>query len=396
MPASFNVDDFRANFPSLPRLTYLNSGSYGLLAHRVREALNGYMDRRVEVGADWGGWVGTLEDVRGRMAALLAVDADEIAITGSASAGLNALASAFDFRSGRNRIVVSNFEFPTSAQIWHAQEAGGAELVHVPEGEEARLPLEHFERVIDERTAIVAISQLCYRHGGRIPDDDIRAIARMAHAHGALVVLDSYQIVGTEIIHPRELDVDVCVGGMLKYLLGTAGIGFMYVRASLISQLEPRTSGWFAQADTDAMDIFASKLSGSARRFEAGTPPVPSCVATSAGLSLVLDTGLEQIAGQVRRITRQALDALAEADILFINPAEDKARGPLISIPSVDETQLVDVLARQNIITSCRDGKVRAGFHAYNDEGDVERFVSALARRRELLGTNADGARVRY
>lgn len=396
MPASFPVDDFRANFPSIPRLTYLNSGSYGLLANGVRDAMTGYMDGRIENGADWAGWVGELEDVRAKMARLLGTDANEIAITGSASSGLNALASAFDFRSGRNRIVVSNFEFPTSAQIWHAQERAGGEVVHVAEGSEGRIPLEHFEQAIDERTAIVAISQVCYRHGGRISDDDIRAIAKMAHQHGALLVLDSYQIVGTEIIRPRDLDVDVCIGGMLKYLLGTAGIGFMYVRGSLIPQLVPRATGWFAQADIDAMDIFASVPSETARRFEGGTPPVPSCIASSAGLSLILDTGLDAIAEQVRRVTRSALDALSEAGIPFSNPNEDARRGPLISIPSLDDVRMVENLAGKGIITSCRDGRIRAGFHAYNDEGDVARFVSALKAHRDMLGTPPGMAAARF
>jgi|TARA_R100000501_G_scaffold14680_4_gene26681 selenocysteine lyase/cysteine desulfurase len=385
MSDSFDIAAFRSNFASLPRLAYLNSGSYGLLAGSVRDAFDQYMATRVEVGADWGGWVGDLESVRAKLARLLAVDADEVAITGSASSGLNSFAGALDFSGKRNKVVVSNFEFPTSAQIWHAQERAGARIVHVNESEEAVIPLERFEAAIDGDTAIVAISQVCYRHGGRIPDDDIRAIADMAHRNGALLVLDSYQIVGTTPIRPRDLNVDLCVGGMLKYLLGTAGIGFMYVRSDLIGDLVPRASGWFTQADIEAMDIFAHRPSPTARRFEGGTPPVPSCVASVAGLSLIEDIGLEVIGEQVRNVTRYTLERLRDAGLPFSNPDADERRGPLISIPSVDDEALVTALAKENVITSCRDGRLRAGFHAYNDEADADRFVAALQVSRSLL-----------
>ena len=385
MNPDFDIAAFRAHFASLPRLTYLNSGSYGLLADSVRAAFDSYLDGRVARGADWGGWVGALEETRGHMAALMGVDTDEMAITGSASAGINALASAFDFTGPRNRVVVTNFDFPTSAQIWHAQERAGAEVIHVPEAEDGFIALEHLERAIDERTAIVVLSQLCYRHGGRIPDADIQAIAKLAHARGALVLLDSYQIAGTTPVLPRILDVDFCVGGMLKYLLGTAGIGYLYVRQSLIGTLVPRASGWFAQADIDAMDIFAHVPSPSARRFEAGTPPVPNCIAAAAGLKLIREIGLETIGAQVAGITRYTMDALAAAGIAYGNPDADTHRGPLISIPTTDENALVAALAARNIVTSSRDGRLRAGFHAYNHRDDADAFVAALVENRGLL-----------
>ncbi len=385
MPQSFDIAAFRARFPSLGHLVYLNSGSYGLLADSVDAAFQTYLDRRRAVGADWDGWVGELEAVRGAVAALLAVDADEIAITGSASAGLNAVASALRFDDGRDTILVSNADFPTGAQIWHAQEAAGARVVHVPERGPEPIPVEAFERLIDERTAIVALSQVCYRHGARLSDDDIRAIADIAHARGALVLLDTYQIVGTAVIHPRALGVDIAVGGMLKYLLGTSGIGFLYVAREWIERLQPRTSGWFAQDDIGAMDIFGNRPSASARRFEAGTPPVPSLAPARAGIEEIVRVGLEAIEAQVRHVTRHAMDRLDAAGIAFSNPRDDAHRGPLISIPSRDEAALVRALMERSIVTSSRDGHVRAGFHAYNHEGDAETFVAALSDLRDLL-----------
>jgi len=276
-----NFAALRRRFPVLEHKTYLNSGSYCALADTVRDAINAYMDDRLAVGANWDVWITKNESVRALMARVIGVTADEIAVTASASAGINALASAFDFSGPRDKVVVSDFEFPTNAQIWHAQERRGARVVHVPRAADGYIPLEHFEKLIDERTSLVAVTHVCFRNGARL---DIPGIVRLAHAKGARVLLDTYQAIGALAVDARSLDVDFMVGGMLKYLLGTAGIGFLYVRKPLIEELVPGNSGWFAQQDIAAMDITANRPSGSARRFEAGTPPVVNCYAAEAGL----------------------------------------------------------------------------------------------------------------
>src|SRR5215469_1518713 len=241
------MTDFKAlrrRFPVLERKTYLNSGSYCALADSVRDAINAYMEDRLLVGANWDIWVTKNEAVRAAMAKVVRAHPDEIAVTASASAGINALASACDFSGRRNKVVVSDFEFPTNAQIWHAQQKRGARVVHVPRAPDGYIPLENFERLIDERTLLVAVTHVCFRNGARL---DIPGIVRLARAKGARVLLDCYQAVGGLTVDVKKLDVDFAVGGMLKYLLGTAGIGFLYVRESLIPTLTPTHSGWFAQ-----------------------------------------------------------------------------------------------------------------------------------------------------
>ncbi len=124
---------------------------------------------------------------------------------------------------------------------------------------------------------------------------------KLAHAKGAKVMLDCYQAVGSMTVDVKQLDVDFAVGGMLKYLLGTAGLGFLYVRKELIPALTPTNSGWFAQANITAMDITANRPSPTARRFEAGTPAVVNCYAVEAGLKIILEVGtdVDRGAGQV-------------------------------------------------------------------------------------------------
>src|SRR5580700_1058053 len=251
-----NFDALRKEFPVLERKTYLNSGSYCALANEVRAAFESYMEDRLLVGANWDVWITKNESVRALVAQLLNASPEEIAVTASVSAGINALASALDFSGPRDKVVISDFEFPTNAQIWHAQEPRGARVVHVPRAADGYIPLENFAQLIDEETQLVAITHVCFRNGARL---DIPGIVRLARERGARVLLDCYQAVGGLTVDVKQLDVDFAVGGMLKYLLGTAGIGFLYVRGSLTPTLTPTHSGWFAQEDIFAMDITANR-----------------------------------------------------------------------------------------------------------------------------------------
>ena len=380
---TIDFDALRQRFPVLARKTYLNSGSYCALADTVRDAFNAYMDDRLAVGANWDVWITKNEAVRAAMAGVLRVTPDEIAVTASASAGINALASALDFNGPRRKVVISDFEFPTNAQIWHAQERRGAQVVHVPRAADGYIPLENFARLIDERTQLVAVTQVCFRNGARL---DIAGITRLAHERGARVMVDCYQAIGAMTVDARALGVDFAVGGMLKYLLGTAGIGFLYVRSELIRELVPGNSGWFAQQDIAAMDITANRPSQSARRFEAGTPAVVNCYAAEAGLKIILDIGTEAIEARVRALTRRCLEGLAAIGWPAVTPMDDARRGPMVAVPSRNAAGLFARLLEQDIVTSFRDDNVRATIHFYNSNQDIDRFVTVMAAHRGQFG----------
>jgi selenocysteine lyase/cysteine desulfurase len=373
----------RKEFPLLERKTYLNSGSYCALSKQVKAAFEAYMDDRLMVGANWDVWVTKNEAVRALVAQLLHAVADEIAVTASVSAGLNALASACDFSGPRNKVVVSDFEFPTNAQIWHAQEPRGARVVHVARAADGYIPLEMFERAIDERTQLVAITHVCFRNGAKL---DIPGIVRLARAKGARVLLDCYQSVGSVDIDVRALDVDFAVGGMLKYLLGTAGIGFLYVRGALVQSLLPTNSGWFAQADIGAMDITANRPAPSARRFEAGTPAVANCYAAEAGLKVLLDVGTPAIEKRIVALTRRCMQKMQEMDWPSVTPVEDARRGATVAIEARGSAELCAQLMKRNIVSSFRDDNVRASFHYYNNDDDVEAFTAAMKNLRGQHG----------
>jgi selenocysteine lyase/cysteine desulfurase len=323
--------------------------------------------------------VGQLDAVRARIAGLVNAEDGEIAVTTSVSAGLSALASGLRFDGGRDKVVLSDFEFPTIGQIWHAQERRGVRVEHVPAESDGTIPLERFERAIDEQTALVAVTHVCFRNGSRL---DVEAVARLAHERGALVLVDAYQTVGSLPIDVRELDCDFLVAGVLKYLLGSAGLAFLFCRRELVEGIEPTATGWFADQDIFEMDIRDYSPARTARRFEAGTPPVPPIYAAIAGIELMQEIGIAETAEHVRELNsllRQGLDELG-ARVVTPEPG-----GALVCAASSDVERLVGALADGGIVTSSRDDNLRISAHCYNTAQDVGLLLEALAENRSLL-----------
>ncbi len=371
----------RSRFPVLEKKTYLNSCAYGALATDVMAALQKYMNDRLEKGTDWNYWVARNESVRTAVADFLRANTDEVAVTASASAGINSVASALNFEQARNKVVISDFEFPTNAQIWYAQELRGARVVRVPE-EDGYIPVENFEAAIDEDTLIVAVTQVCFRNGARL---DIPAIVEIARRKGALVLVDGYQGLGTLDFDVQKVSPDFVVGGMVKYLLGTAGIGFLYVRQALIESLVPTVTGWFAQSDIFAMDTTRYDPAPDARRFEMGTPPVPNCYAAEAGLQILAEISLPTIEKRIVELTAAIISEAKAAGYTLAVPDDAERHGALITLRTHDENALVASLEDEGIVTSCRFGNLRISPHFYNNHDDIDTLFRALKRQKHLL-----------
>lgn len=374
-------EQLRFRFPVLQKKTYLNSCSYGALAIEVEASLQRYLDARNDRGADWEYWVERNEAVRSSVARLIGAKPDEVAVTASVSAGINSLASALSFDGPRNKVVITDFEFPTNAQIWYAQELRGARVVRIA-AENDKIPLEKFEEAIDEETLIVATAQIAFRHGAK---QDIPAIAEIAKRKGALMMVDTYQALGTMQFDVNKAGVDFAVGGMLKYLLGTAGIAFFYARQELIEALTPSVTGWFAQENIHAMDITRYSPATTARRFEAGTPPVPNTYMAEAGLAIMHEVGLEAIEHRIGEITAAIKGAAIEAGYHLASPLNPAHHGAMITLRSSDPNRLVANLAKDGIVVSCRDSNLRIAPHFYNNQADIDHLFRALHKQRDLL-----------
>jgi selenocysteine lyase/cysteine desulfurase len=371
----------RHRFPIFDQQVYINSCSQGALSDAVRGAYERYLEDWDEKGAPWEYWVERQEAARAAFAGLVNASPDEIAVTTSLSAGVSALASGLRY-ARRSKVVLTDWEFPTIGQIWHAQEARGARVAHVPAAPDGTIPLEHFRRVVDDDTLIVSITHVCYRNGAMI---DVPAVVELAHERGALVLLDAFQGVGSLPVDVRELGVDFLGAGVLKYLLGSAGLAFFYCRRDLVERVRPTQTGWFADENIFAMDHTDYSPAPTAARFQSGTPPVPAIYAGIAGIELMQEIGITETREHVLRLNAYLLDGLDELGATVVTPREPQRRGALICVKSTDASELVAVLAREGMVTSERDGNLRISAHCYNTREDVATVLASLQRHRDLL-----------
>ncbi len=362
----------RGRFPVFRDKVYVNSCSQGALSDAVRAAYEEYLDGWDENGAEWGHWVERSEAARAAFAGLLGAAPDDVAIQTSVSAAVSGLISALRFRDGRNRIVISENEFPTIGQIAHAQELRGAEIVHVEPDPEA------YAAAIDERTALVASTLVSYRTGAV---HDVESIYAIARAHGALMLVDGYQGIGAIPIEASRVG-DAVVGGTVKYLLASAGLAFMALRPGLVEELVPVQTGWFADENVFDMQIERYRPHRSARRFDAGTPPVPNIYAGVAGVGLIAEAGVPAIQAHVRGLVERFLAGLDELGAKVAAPP----RGPLVVRP-LDGCALRSWTCspQTEIVASERDSNLRVSLHLYNTDDDVDAVLAALARHRQLL-----------
>jgi selenocysteine lyase/cysteine desulfurase len=319
--------------------------------------------------------------MRASFARLLHAGPEQIAITTSVSQAIAAIVSALSFQE-RPRIVISDYEFPTVGQITHAQELRGAEVVHVRPASDGSIPPERFADVVDERTALVCCTTVSYRTGHR---HDIQSVAEIAHAQGAFCLADSYQAVGAIDLDPGKLGIDFMTSGTVKYLLASAGLGFAYISGTLSAELVPTQTGWFADEDIFKMDIDDYSPAPDARRFDAGTPPVPNIYAGIAGVSMIEEADPRLIEDHIASLSAQLVDGLGALRADVVTPHDPNARGPLVCIRSNDVEALVAALAHDAVIVSSREQNLRIALHLYNTAEDVDAVLESLVRHRHLL-----------
>ena len=372
------VLEIRSRFSIFRRKIYLNSCSQGALSDAVQAGLEDYIASWHEHGSPWELWVSRYEVARTAFARFINASPDEVAIVTSASAGINSVASALNFRE-RKKVVMGEFEFPTMGHVWLAQRVRGAEVQFV-KAEGNCIPAANYEEMVDRNTLIVPLTRVCFKNGFR---SEVSAITQIAHRAGALLMLDDYQDCGTRPVDVKAMDLDFFVTGTLKYLLGPPGLAFMYVRKELISSLVPTVTGWFAQTNPFAFDPQHFDLSPTARRFESGSPAVPNVYAAVPGFELLREIGMEEVAGHIQQLTQALLSCARDLGVRTKTPADSS--GPLVVLQCKDSTSLVQKLAESDIVASNRHDGLRISFHVYNTMDDVKAVMEVLQRNINLL-----------
>jgi selenocysteine lyase/cysteine desulfurase len=371
------AERYRPEFPILRSAVYLNTCSLGPLSRRARAALTEFAELWDRRGAPawYDHWLGVADDVRSAFAGLIGADASEAALAPSISAALSAVVSAIDF-SERPRVVTTELDFPTVVYAFLARREIGLETVVLASPDGVSVPVEAFAEAVDERTALVATSHVYYTTGAI---QDVGALARLAHERGALCLIDAYQSTGQLPVDARELQVDILLTGALKWLLGGQGLAFTYVRRGLVEALVPTAVGWFGVEDQFSFDPRDLRLRGDARRFEQGTPAVPTLYTARAGLALVTEVGVERIRRRVSSLAEDLVARARRAGLRVRGAARAERRSGIVMIEHADPATAVRRLRAADVIADYRPGAVRLSPHFYNTTEDSEAAVRVLA-----------------
>ena len=369
-----DVTSVRAEFPILQRKIYLNSCSLGALSLRAMAYLESFQELWHEFGASawYGPWCEKLEDLRSRVSRFLGATPGQLALLPSTSAALSVIAESVDY-SRRNRVVCTELDFPTLAYQWAVKP--DVELVVLPSHDGVRVAPEQFAEVVDDRTAFLATSHVLYTTGYI---QDLDALADIAHRAGAFFLVDGYQGPGQIPVDLGAGEADFYTTGPLKWLCGGPGLSYLYVRDELVQELQPRITSWFAARDQFNFDLENFEPHNDARRFELGTPALPTVHTALGGQEIIDELGIETIRDQNRALTEHLVERAQESGFQLTIAPDPADRSAIVMIQHEDPPGAVGYLAERGIIVDHRPGHVRVSPHFYNTIDEIDQCVETL------------------
>jgi kynureninase len=369
---------YRSQFPILERTTYLISNSLGAMPRDVYEAMKGYADiwatRGVRAWEER--WWMLAAQVGDEIGALMNAPPASVSTHQNVTTCQAVVASCFDFSGKRNKVVYSDLNFPSVMYFWEAQKANGARVHMVPTDDGITVPTERLLDAINEQTLLVPVSHVIFRSSYI---QDAKAIIEKAHRVGAHVVLDTFQSLGTVPVDVHALDVDFACGGVLKWLCGGPGVGYLYVRPDLGRKLEPRFTGWFAHQNSFGFEIGPTRYAEPPFRFMNGTSHIPALEAARPGLKIIAEVGIERIREKSKRQTSRLIELASQHQWRVNSPRDPEKRGGTVSIDMPDAEEVCRELLRRDILVDYRPkAGVRMSPHFYNKDEELETAIAAV------------------
>ena len=410
---SLDFSRYKNDFPILKRkvrggntLIYLDSGATSQKPETVIEAeanfyrtKNAAVHRGAHLVAEEASEV--YEGARENVARFIGAKSDEVIFTKSATESLNLIAyslgnpeSKFHLKSG-DEIVVSEMEHHANLIPWQQlAKRVGAKLTWFKITDEGRLDLSDIDKLINQKTKIVAITHQSNVLGTIVP---LALITKAAHAVGAVVVLDACQSAPHFAVDVKKLDVDFLAFSGHK-VLGPTGIGVLWGKAELLDQLEPSL---FGGSMVDSVTMQGATWAKAPRKFEAGVPNMAQAVGLSAAIDYISEIGMDKVAQHEQDLTKQLISGLQNiSGVQVIGPVDMKDRGGVVSF-TVDGVHPHDVgqyldqfgiavrtghhcawplMRRLNLV-----GTTRASFHLYNDENEVKVLLDTVSKIKDYF-----------
>jgi kynureninase len=370
--------NFRLEFPILERTTYLISNSLGAMPLGVYDAMKGYADTWAMRGVRaWEErWWMLAAEVGDEIGALMNAPKGSVSTHQNVTTCQAVVASCFDFSGKRNKVVYSDMNFPSVMYFWEAQQSRGARVHMVKTDDGITVPLQRLLDAIDETTLLVPISHVIFRSAFI---QDAKAIIEKAHKVGALVVLDTFQSLGTVPVDVQALNTDFACGGVLKWLCGGPGVGYLYVRPDLGKKLQPTFTGWTAHENPFAFEIGANRYTDPPYRFMNGTPHIPALEAARPGLKIIAEAGIERIREKSKRQTARLIELASKHGWRVNTPHDAEKRGGTVSIDMPDAQEVCRELIKREILVDYRPkAGVRMSPHFYNTDEELEIGIGAV------------------
>jgi len=351
----------RREFPALERWTYLNTATYGQVPRRAVEAMTAHSNRRNEFAStDFLDWYSDADRIRAGIARLVHAQPEDIAFIPNAATALSIVLAGIAPKPDEN-IVTLDDEFPNYLYQHSAR----------------KVRWDSFYDSIDERTRLVALSEVNYATGSRPP---VAEIASFLSKRGVPLFLDGSQSVGALAFDVTKTPVDVLAVHGYKWLLSPTGAGFLYVSPTFRKKLPPNIVGWRSHHDWRNVDRLHSgtpEFKDAAEKYEGGGLPFHLLYAMEASVDWMLEIGTERIERRVLELANTARSMLRGLDA----QVEDTGSQIVIAgFPGNDASLIARTLREQKVVVAARHGRLRVSPHFYNDDEDLTRLESALKK----------------
>jgi len=406
-PAAFDVARYRADFPILAErvydkpLVFLDSAASAQKPQSVIDAMGFCYEHEyanIHRGVYWLSQQATqaYEDARIKVKRFInAASEREIIFTKGTTEAINLVATSYggsQLKAG-DEIILSHLEHHANIVPWQMlRDRIGIEIKVVPIDDCGNFLLNEYEKLLSSRTRLVAVTQSSNALGTILP---VAEIVHLAHAQGAVVLLDGAQAVAHGPVDVQGLGADFYTFSGHK-LYGPSGIGVLYGKANLLRAMPPYQGGGdMIRTVTFEKTEFAD-IPG---RFEAGTPHIAGAYGLSAAIDYVSAIGMEAIAAHEQDLLSYATARLQEINSLrIIGTADNKAGIISFELGGVHAHDIGTILDREGIAVRvghhCAQpvmdrfnisGTVRASFGLYNNQADIDALVAALGAVREIF-----------
>ena len=369
----------RKDFPALREYTFLNTAYTGLIPQAVVDAAREWTDTRARRTYTVGEMLAKADEARKLYAGMVGAGEDEIAFLSSTTEGENIVVNSLDFKSGDN-VVYDDLVYPSTPVIYQRlAETRGVEI-RVVKNRNGAVPVEDFKKLVNGRTRLISVAWVNNNSGFR---HDMKALADLAHSHGAYLYGDAVQFMGTGPVDVRAEHVDFCTAGTYKWLMAGFGVAAFYVRRELLDKIHPSNVGWRSPSAAPAN----AQQRQSARKFEYATLAFGDLYELAASLKYLQSIGLDKIEARSQTLVKRLWTGLAERRIQIATPENN--RSPIVSFyirkPSAEADKiLVAERVKVSLQAVAPPGasagpqpttRVRAALAFFNTEAEVDRML---------------------